>query len=176
MRLFLGIEVPTPIKKELHQLFFGLPGANCVNKEQLHITLRFIGEIDRHQMKDIDDSLKLITFPTFPIKLKSVGAFYNKRYPKATWVGVDGNDQLLDLQKKIERTLRQTLTLERKKYLPHLTLARLKETSFHDIANYLELNSLFSAGPWNVDHFNLYSSMPTNQGPQYLIEESYSLS
>ena len=100
MRLFLGIEIPSPIKKELDQLFFGLPGANWVNKEQLHITLRFIGEIDRHQMKDIDDSLKLINFPTFPIKLKRVGSFYNKKYPKATWVGVDGNDQLLDLQKK----------------------------------------------------------------------------
>ena len=81
MRLFLGIEIPSPIKKELDQLFFGLPGANWVNKEQLHITLRFIGEIDRHQMKDIDDSLKLINFPTFPIKLKRPSL--NTQIPKA---------------------------------------------------------------------------------------------
>ena len=176
MRLFLGLEIPQGIVSKLGPLFFGLPGANWVKKEELHITLRFLGEINVHQMRDIDDSLKNISFPSFPIKLKSVGAFYNKRYPKATWVGVDGDNELLELQKKIERTIRQTLDLERKKYKPHLTLARNRDTSFQDMANYLEINSLFSAGPFQVEHFNLYSSVPTSDGPRYSIEESYSLS
>ena len=176
MRLFLGLEIPQAIVSTLDPLFFGLPGANWVKKEELHITLRFLGEINVHQMRDIHDSLKNINFPSFPIKLKSVGAFYNKRYPKVTWVGVDSDRELLELQKKIERTIRQTLDLERKKYRPHLTLARNRDTSFQDMANYLEINALFSAGPFQVDHFNLYSSIPTSDGPRYSIEESYPLS
>ena len=176
MRLFLGLEIPPEIVSKLDPLFFGLPGANWVKKEELHITLRFLGEINIHQMRDIDEILKDLSYPSFPVKLKSVGAFYNKRYPKVTWVGVDGDSDLLELQKKIERAIRQTLTLERKKYKPHLTLARNRDTSFQDMANYLELNSLFSAGPFEVDHFNLFSSIPTSDGPRYSIEQSYSLS
>jgi 2'-5' RNA ligase len=176
MKLFLGIEIPSSIKKELDHLFFGLPGARWVGKDQLHITLRYLGEVNFHQMKDLDDSLKMISFPSFRVSLKSVGAFYNKKYPKSAWVGVNESVNLFNLQKKVEGTVRHTLTLERKKFIPHLTLARLRETSFHDMANYLELNSLFTAGPWEVDHFNLYSSVSSSDGVRYSIEQSYSLS
>ena len=58
MRLFLGLEIPPGIVSKLDPLFFGLPGANWVKKEELHITLRFLGEMNIHQMRDIDEVLK----------------------------------------------------------------------------------------------------------------------
>ena len=176
IRLFVALDLPDFVRDSLLSLQGGVPGARWNAAEQLHLTLRFIGEVDENIAHDIDDTLVSIRAPSFAVELAGVGEFGGKN-PRALWAGVKANEALLHLQRKIETALQRIgLTPEARKYSPHITLARLKAAPRDKVVQFLTHASLFSAGPFPVNQFVLFSSHPSQSGSIYRAERVYRLS
>jgi RNA 2',3'-cyclic 3'-phosphodiesterase len=175
MRLFVAIALPEAVKQSLLVLQAGVPGARWQTREQLHLTLRFIGEVDGRDATAIDDALASIATPAFSLELKSVGSFGGKT-PRDLWAGVRTNDALARLQRKIESALQRAgFEPDGRKFRPHVTLARLKGTQNGHVMDFLTDHALYSSGEFPVDGFILYSSKTTSDGSIYRAEKSYRL-
>ncbi len=175
IRLFVALELPESVRTRLSMLQGGVPGARWATDEQLHLTLRFIGEVDDDVARDIDDALAGIRAPAFALELAGVGEFGGKN-PRALWAGVRSSDALLHLQKKVETALqRMGLPAEERKFSPHVTLARLKAAPREKVVQFLTHHALFASGPFNVDHFVLFSSHLGSGGSVYHAERTYRL-
>jgi len=175
-RLFSGIELPEDIQDDLGELQMPLPGARWVDLDNLHITLRFAGDIDNRTGRDFQDFLSAIEGDVFQIKLKGVGSFGPKE-PKAIWAGVEPSPQLEALARANERAARNAgLPAERRKFRPHVTLARLSHSPGPAIARFLARQARFETEPFLVTHFSLFSSKPNTGGAPYIVEETFPLS
>ena len=171
IRLFTAIALPETLKTRLSFLQGGVPGARWSTAENLHLTLRFIGEVDEARANDIDEVLSALRAPPFELTLKGAGEF-GGRDPHALWIGVVPSDALLRLASKIESALqRMGLEAETRKYTPHVTLARLRDAPVAKVREFLAAHSLFGSAPFAVSSFALYSS---EQG-HYRIERRYPL-
>ena len=175
-RLFVAVDLPSEIKKEIGTISFGLPGARWIPADQLHLTLRFIGEVDGNLFKDIKEMLSSVTTEPFAMRLKGVGHFPPRKRPRVIWVGIEANDSLLRLRGKIESVLvRRGLEPEGRKYSPHITVARLKDTPAVKAGNFIAANGLFASPSFTVQEFLLYSSKLTAKGAIHTIEAVYPL-
>lgn len=175
MRLFVALALPETVTKSLEMLEAGVPGARWQTREQMHLTLRFIGEVDGRDATAIDDALASITAPAFSLELKGVGSFGGK-YARDLWAGVAPNDALTHLQRKIESALQRVgLEPDGRKFSPHVTLARLKGTQNGHVMDFLTDHALYSSGAFPVDSFLLYSSQLSSNGSIYRAEKAYRL-
>jgi 2'-5' RNA ligase len=176
MRLFVALELPEPVRAQLGMLAGGIPGARWVAPENMHLTLRFIGEVDEGTVADIDLALADIDAPGFEMSLEGVGHFGSARQARAIYVGVARNAALAHLYAKIESALvRCGLEPEGRKFSPHVTLARLRDAPASRISSFVAGHNLFRAGPIEVDGFVLYSSFLSHSGPIYRPERFYPL-
>lgn len=174
-RLFTALEIPAPIAFSLSLLRGGLPGARWTDPDNYHITLRFIGDIDEPTADEIADGLARVARPGFALSLDGLGAFGSRR-PHALFAGVKSSPALRDLQAEHERIIQQIgLEPERRKFTPHVTLARLKGASEPDVAAYLGLRGDFRTAAFPVGRFVLLSSRASRGGGPYLMEEAYPL-
>jgi 2'-5' RNA ligase len=154
----------------------GVPGARWVQPEMMHLTLRFIGEVDRGWFDDIDAALQSITTPAFELRLAGVGHWERKGKATQLWVGVEKSPPLMRLRDKIESSLvRLGLEPEGRKFSPHVTLARLNDTTPGRVAHFLGAHGLFRAGPLAVESFTLFSSFLSHTGAIYTAEAEYPL-
>lgn len=177
MRLFVAIDLPENIKKSIGLLCTGLPNAKWVDVRQLHLTLRFIGEVEEKVFTSIKGSLIDISEPAFSLNLRGVGCFPSKRDPRVLWVGIDSNGVLPRLAEKVERTLveRNGIPPDQRKFSPHITIARFRDRHPSGIAEYLEKNGTFHTDAFPVTEFHLYSSTLTRNGAIHVKEASYPL-
>lgn len=176
-RLFVAIDLPPPVKEQLNSIAFGVPGARWVEVEQVHLTLRFIGEVSGSSFLDIEESLSRVTAPPFSIRLKGVGHFPPRKHPRVLWAGVEANDTLMQLHNRVEAAIVRTgQEPEGRKFSPHITLARLRDTPAVKAAAFLAANSLFETSPFEVSTFHLYSSTLTGKGAIHQRQASYLLS
>ena len=175
-RLFIAIDLPETIQEYLESMFFGIPGARWVAPGQIHLTVRFIGDVDGALFYDIKDTLAEVNIPPFDLQLKGVGHFPPRGAPRVLWVGLDKSEPLQLLRKKIDTALLKIgLEPERRKFSPHITLARLKNTPIQKITNFLSGNAMFRQGPFLIDDFKLYSSTLTPKGATHKVEGVYPL-
>ena len=175
IRLFVALELPESVRSRLAMLQGGVPGARWSSDEQLHLTLRFIGEVDDHVAHDIDDALAGIRAPAFTLEFAGVGEFGGKN-PRSLWAGVRPSEALLHLQKKVETALQRIgLPAEERKFSAHVTLARLKAAPHEKIVQFLTHHALFSSGPFEVEQFVLFSSHLGSGGSVYHAERTYPL-
>ena len=175
IRLFVALELPERVRDLLSALDGGVPGARWASDAQLHLTLRFIGEVDGNVAHDIDDALASIRAPAFTLELAGVGEFGGKR-PRALWAGVRQNDSLLHLQKKIETALQRIgLPAEERKFSAHVTLARMRAAPRDKVVQFLTHHALFASGPFQVEQFVLFSSHLGSGGSVYRAERAYPL-
>jgi 2'-5' RNA ligase len=175
MRLFVALALPDPVAQQLLLLQSGVPGARWMVREQLHLTLRFIGEVDGRDAAAIDDVLSQIRSPRFTMELKGIGEFGGKT-PRALWVGVRDENTIAHLQRKIESALQRVgVPAEERKFKAHVTLARLKATPHGRVMDYLTGHALYASGAFDVNAFILYSSTPTANGSLYRAERAYGL-
>lgn len=174
-RLFVAIELPEEIKKRLQVLCHGLPGARWSNADQQHLTLRFIGEVDGAVARDVKEALVRIGGVPFSLQLDGVGCFPPRGKPQILWVGVAAGPELFQLQKKIESVLVREVGLlpEKRKYAPHITLARLRNTPPHRVGRFMEEYGLFFSQPFTVTYFSLYSSFLGRKKAIHTVEENY---
>jgi 2'-5' RNA ligase len=179
LRLFVGIDLPSELKLRLSLLCSGVPGAKWVDPGNLHVSLRFIGEVDEGIAADIDAALGQIRAPRFEIALAGIGQFGNGAKTRLIWVGIEKSPALLHLHDKVESALmRLGLPPEERRYTPHVTLARLKYVpgaSVPKIQSFLSEHALFRAAPFAVDRFSLIASYLTKGGPIYEDAADYDL-
>ena len=175
-RLFIAIDLPDTIQKNLAAMSFGIPGARWVAPDQIHLTVRFIGKVDGVLFHDIKNGLEEVRIPPFDLRLKGVGHFPPRGAPRVIWVGLEKSEALQILRKKIDAALLKIgVEPEGRKFSPHITLARLKKTPLQKIADFLSGNGMFSQEPFQVDDFLLYSSTITPKGAIHKVERMYSL-
>lgn len=176
-RLFIAIDFPEQVKQRLSQLCYGLKGSRWVPPEQFHITLKFIGDTKERYFFEIQEALREIEVPSFELKLKGLGCFPPRKDPKVLWVGIEKNETLLRLRNKVENNLSKIgIEREQRKFSPHLTFARLKNTTSGQVGNFIAVNGLFQTEPILISEFHLYSSILTQKGAIHKIEETYFLS
>lgn len=177
-RLFVAIDFPDEIRRHLVALCLGLPGARWVPPDQLHLTLRFIGEVDGGVFDEIIEILRSVQVPAFILSLKGLGCFPPRRTPRVLWTGIAQSERLVLLRNRIESSLvRVGIEAEGRKFSPHVTLARFREeVHLSRLTSYLAGNALFEAGPFPVDRFLLYSSRLTAKGAIHQVEAEYLLS
>ena len=174
-RLFAALEVPRDAALSLSLLRGGLSGARWIDTVNYHITLRFMGDVDRHMADDIAYGLDRVQRPSFLVNLSGVGAFGGKK-PHSVYAAVAASPELTLLQSELERICQRLgLEAEPRKYIPHVTLARLKNTSPEQVAQYLTGRGDFSALPFRAGRFVLMSSKDSVGGGPYVIEEAYPL-
>ena len=175
-RLFIAIELPHEIKERLRMICCGLPGAKWFDEDQMHLTLRFIGEVDGGVMQDILGELATVNAELFDVELKGIGFFPPRQAPQQLWVGVEPNERLTRLHSRIEAALRKAgVEKESRKFHPHVTLARLKGVRSARIGDYLAAYSMFQAGPFTVTEFSLLSSVLGSKRAIHRIEADYPL-
>lgn len=174
-RLFVAIRPPLAIRKLLLAAMGGISGARWQSEEQLHLTLRFIGEVDRHRAGDIHAALGAVHHPPFEVALNGIGAFERRGFADAVWAGVIPHEPLRALHKKLDSALaRVGIAPDERAYLPHITLARLKRAS-GDIGNLLESAGGLTSPPFAIDHFALFESDLTAEAAVYSVVERYPL-
>ncbi len=173
IRLFAALELPPTVRTRLTFLQGGIPGARWIPEENFHLTLCFMGDVDGAMARDIDDALTTISFHPFSIELKSVGEF-GGRDPRAVWAAVAANEALTHLASKIDTAMRRVgLDLEARKYVPHVTLARLKDPPIAKVKEFLTQHSLFASGLIDLQSFTLFSSHASSHGSLYRAEQRY---
>jgi 2'-5' RNA ligase len=175
-RLFTGIEVPPDIGLRLSLKRGGLHGARWIDPENYHITLRFIGDVDHSIASEVTDALdRLVDSEAFNIRLSHLGSFGGDK-PRALYAGVDNNPAMQRLQAAQERVL-QRLGLEPdgRKFVPHVSLARLRGTAAEDLARFMAFAGRFEPLEFEVGRFVLFSSRDSVGGGPYLVEQAYPL-
>lgn len=176
MRLFVALDLPPALRERLSWLQGGLPGARWVRPDNYHVTLRFIGEMPGFRAEEIDHALALLRVPAFPLTLSGVGVFDRNGRPASIWAGVDRTPPLEHLQAKIETALQRIgLEPERKRFVPHMTLARLDNPPQHKVAEWVQGHNLLRTEPVTVGHFTLFSSRLGKEMAVYESEVEYEL-
>ncbi|WP_420143214.1 RNA 2',3'-cyclic phosphodiesterase [Sphingobium sp.] len=166
-RLFVAIRPPADQRANLLSLMGGVEGARWQSDDQLHITLRFIGEVDRHCANDLADSLAGIDFAPFDVQLSGVGAFDRKGVIDTLWAGIRPRDPLAALHRKIDRAcVALGLPPESRAYLPHVTLARFGRSGGL-VEPFLAHHAALTGAPFPVDGFIPYESRLGHGGSTY---------
>jgi RNA 2',3'-cyclic 3'-phosphodiesterase len=176
-RLFIALDLPQAVRMEVAGLCCGLPGARWVPDDQIHLTLRFIGEVDGGVFQDIREGLAGIRGCPFVIRLVGLGCFPPRKQPRILWAGIAPVEPVALLRNRVESILVQLgLAPEGRKFAPHVTLARFQAVPIGRLARYLADNALFASAEFEVDAFHLYSSFLTRKGALHQLEASYFLS
>lgn len=176
IRLFAALSLPEQLRLRLTGLRGQIPGARWVPAENLHLTLRFIGELDEHTAEDVHDALARIAAEPFDLQIAGVGHFESRGQVRALWAGVTRNEALMHLQSRIETACQRAgLAPETRRYHPHVTLARCRDTSLARIGPFIAEHAGFSAPPFAAESFALYSSALGRSGSVYTPEVHYPL-
>jgi 2'-5' RNA ligase len=174
-RLFVAIRPPAPVRQRLLAAMGGISGARWQADDQLHLTLRFIGEVDRHMANDIHAALGGIHHQLFELSLSGLGCFDRRGFPDAVWAGVTPQEQVRTLHKKVDAALlRAGLPPDERAFLPHITIARLNRGA-GPIGNLLEEAGGLTSPAFAVDSFALYESDLTHEAAVYSVVERYPL-
>ena len=175
MRLFVAIRPPRPIRDRLLAAMGGVSGARWQTDDQLHLTLRFIGEVDRHLAMDVHAALAGVRQAPFEIALAGRGLFEARGRPATIWVGLQPLEALKTLHNKIDRALsRVGVSPDTRAFAPHITLGRLKGGG-RQLGGLLEQADPLSSPPFTVDAFGLYESDLTPGGAVHSLVERYAL-
>src|SRR5712691_11185738 len=189
-RLFTGLEIPSDVGQLLSTLRGGLPGARWADPENYHVTLRFIGEVDDVIAHEVASMLGRVRRGAFELRVEDLKSFGGRK-PRALVATLGPGQGVMDqgvmdqgvmdqavmeLQAEHERLMQRVgLEPEGRKYIPHVTLARLRQSSNRQVADYLVLRAPFRSPPFKVSRFVLFSSRASVGGGPYVVEAAYPL-
>lgn len=172
-RLFSGIELPPDVRAQLESLRQPLPSTRWIAPENLHITLRFFGDVPPPVAREISNNLANISFDPFTIRLNGLDTFGGDN-PRVLFATVEATEALSELARAHETAARRAgLPPEGRKFKPHITLARLQNPKIDPIARFLSRNGAVRTEPFLIDQFVLYSSKPVTGGGPYVVEQSF---
>ena len=180
MRLFVGLDLPGSQRRRLAALAGSLAAARWTPPQNYHLTLRFIGEVPAHVAEEIDLALSAIRARSFELTLSGVGIFHRggraASQPASLWAGVERSERLEHLHGKVETALQRIgLPAERKRFAPHVTLARVDGVAEPVLAAWLAAHNLLRSDSVALTHFTLFSSRLSKEQPFYTAEVDYEL-
>lgn len=176
-RLFIALTPPEPVRDTLAPEADPLPGVAWTRPEQLHVTLRFLGDIAEEQIPALIERLRSVQVAPFILPVETVGTFPPGRPARVLWIGVgSGHPRLFQLRQRLDDTLLAFgLPLDVRSFHPHITLARTTDTAAKSIAHWLHMHREFTAPPFRVEAFDLYSSTLQPDGAIYTREAHFPL-
>ncbi len=174
-RLFTAIEIPSQIGSDLSMLRGGLTGARWIDPENYHITLRFVGDVDDVLAREVMYGLGQVRRRAFELSLGGLDQFGGHK-PRSVFAAVRSNPALMELQAEQERIMQRLGFSPDRSYKPHVTLARLRDASSWQVADYLATRGYFRSPTFVVPRFVLFSSRDSVGGGPYLVEAAYPLS
>ncbi|HEX8216486.1 MAG TPA: RNA 2',3'-cyclic phosphodiesterase [Allosphingosinicella sp.] len=174
-RLFAAIRPPPEIRRRLLAAMGGITGARWQSDEQLHLTLRFIGDADRHLARDVHAALGAVHHPRFELAVSGLGTFERRGQIEVVWAGVGRIEPLRALHNKVDQALtRVGVEADRRAFHPHITLARLGRSA-GPVVNFLAQAGGLTTPSFAVDAFALYESRLTPEGAVYTQIDAYPL-
>jgi 2'-5' RNA ligase len=172
-RLFVAIRPPREVRIWLLAHMGGVSGARWQSEDQLHLTLRFIGEVERPAAEDVAVALGAVKVAPFEVEINGIGAFEHRGRPETLWAGVAPQQPLKALHAKIDQAcVRAGLEPERRAYTPHITIARLGRGA-GPITGLLEQSGGAPGPSFTVDGFGLFESRRGPEGAVYSLVELY---
>lgn len=172
MRAFISIDIPEKVKDEIVKIQKQIPEfkGKLTEKENLHLTLKFLGEIDEYKIEKIKEKLSEIKYNSFEAEIGSIGIF-SEKFVRIVWLHIANCEKL---QKQIDEKLSELFEKE-KRFMSHLTIARVK--SIQDKKEFVEklYNIIIPKINFYVDSFNLKESTLTSKGSLYRDLERYNL-
>ena len=176
-RLFLALSLPDSIRGMLTALAEPLAGIAWTRPEQLHLTLRFLGDVANDQIDPLAVRLAAIRVEPFLLPIAGLGAFPPKSPPRVLWAGVgSGHPRLFQLRQRLDDTLLASgLDLDVRTFHPHVTLARCEETAAGPAAQWLRAHREFTAPPFRVESFGLWSSQLLATGAVHTLKHRFPL-
>jgi RNA 2',3'-cyclic 3'-phosphodiesterase len=175
IRLFTGLEIPDAAKDSLLAVMGGLPNIRWQTREQLHLTLRFIGDVDPSLAEDIRYKLSAVKFSPFEYAIRGIGLFGTHRAPRMLWAAVEGGQSLRELYRRISaQMVGLGIEPETRKYTPHVTLGRFKGSRGERLEAYLAAHGALSVAKIPATRFALFQSHLGNEGAHYDVIEAYS--
>ena len=177
-RHFIALPLPDEARRVLAGLTTDLPGFAWTPPEQLHVTLRFLGELDADRCAALDSALGAIRVAPFLLPLAGVGAFPPRGHPTVLWAGLGrGHPLLFQLRQRLDDSLLALgLNLDLRTFHPHVTLARLRPDAAPVAAeHYVKRHRDFAGPEFRVTRFTHYSSVLQPGGPLYTVEREFPL-
>lgn len=178
-RFFLAMQLPEDAKDRLLAVQPPtIPGVRLIRRQELHLTLHFLGEVAAHDEGRLREALSNVKAYAFPITIQGIGQFPPEGEPQVLWAGVETNPSLIALHHSIGTALAEAIRFqpEERPYSPHVTLARLNMPAPPGvIEQYLEANNGFCVSPVFLKQFALYSSVFVNNVPHYQEESVFHL-
>lgn len=173
-RLFVGLDIHEPLLEGLSGARGGVENAHWQRDNQLHLTLAFIGDASRKVTQEIEYALADIRFDPFELSLAGVGMFGKPKNPKTLWAGVANKAPLLHLHEKVATALQRIdVEVDRRKYKPHVTLARFRRGAQARVGDWLTANENLATGSSQIESFLLLSSERTSEGSFYRHEAEF---
>lgn len=170
-RLFVALRPPPAIRATLLAATEeGVAGVRWQDDEQLHLTLRFIGEVARPQAEDIATALAGVVAPVPTVRVEGVGAFDQRGRVETLWARVVPAEPLAALHRKVDQALiRTAVAPDQRRYLPHITLARLARRGADPAAvtRWTEAHAALTTPDFRLEHLLLYESHLTAAGARY---------
>ena len=161
MRAFIAYELPKEMKDEIYKRIPKFEGIKYVSKENLHITIKFLGDVDDKEINEYKNILNSMNFNKIQAKLGGIGFFPSRNFIRVVWVGVEGNfEDIID-------------SLKLKDFIPHITVGRVKrKLNEEEIEKFekIKFNKIFE-----IKYLTIYKSILTQNGPIYDIIKRYEL-
>ncbi|TYP92565.1 2'-5' RNA ligase [Fodinibius salinus] len=165
MRLFIALPISESIKTQLAELKQPMDGVHWQSPDQMHLTLKFLGETKESPAQQLTDYLTNIEHPVLSLTINKLGTFPQSKKPRVLWAGIKKNDSLTTLHEKIEQLCTSLgFDPENRSFIPHITLARMKDVSKEDIAPFINQHEQFHISDILVDQFVLYESRLGSDG------------
>ncbi len=175
-RIFVGLDLPGAIDDHLDLVGGGIPGARWEGAQRLHVTLRFLGDIEGARLRRLYDALAQVSAPPMTLQIAGVGCFPPSGPPRVLWAGFDDPAPVVELARRIERALvRAGFEPDPRKFNAHVTLARLRDPPRERVAAFIAHHALLRTASFTIDAFFVYSSILTPSGAKYRIERHFPL-
>jgi len=176
MRLFVGLPLPENVRFTLSLLGGGVRGARWEDVDNMHLTLRFIGDIPGGT-REIEAALDAVEAAPVPLMIRGVGHFPPRGTPRSIWAGLSDETAVRALHARVDGALRRAgVPADPRNFAPHITLARLRNPTAREVADFLGRHGLLESPEFTVDTFALYSSIRTPRGAKYTPYRTYRLS
>ncbi len=176
VRVFVALPLPDELRHELGAISAPIDGARWQDFDQLHMTLAFVGAVPGNRLAALDRALQRIRQVPFELALRGVGHFPGRGSPRVLWAGVRQAEELARLHGAVHRQVRAAgFELERRKFRPHVTLARLRMADTDEVARFLGDAGAYASKAWTVDGFELWRSDLQPEGARYEVVQRYSL-
>jgi 2'-5' RNA ligase len=177
-RLFIALTLPEPVRNALAVLAEPLPGVDWIRPDQLHVTLRFLGDVATDLIEPMQRRLEKIHVAPFILPIEGIGAFPPNRPPRVLWIGVgSGHPRLFQLRQRVDDALLAAgLQLDVRTFHPHITLARCTENAAPAVAHWMHVHRAEAAPPFRVEDFALYASELRPGGAVHTLKQRFPLS